>query len=716
MLSKLIFIIILLFCLYLSSLVYYNNPKGKDNKLFLVTIFWLIFFIIFNYLENERLPENFRIFFLKADFITATIFVYFWFIFCFHFLEQKKIKKYFNCAIILFAGTLVFFIIYNLVIYDIDASSEIIKFKIGSIFPLYILFIFISYLGGLFFLLAKYRRFKGAKKLQTLYVLCGFFLSSIIIIVLDLFFQEKVSIEIFRMGTTGVIFLIAFTSYAIIRHHLFDIRSIIQRGIIYSALLAIIVGFYLIVVFILGYFFQKITNVAMIISAGLITIIGILGFPPLEKYFRRLTDKIFFKDKYDYSKAIYELSEVLNKNINLKMLLAETASKLKSILKVKRVNIILPKQNLIFDEYNKSRKPKEKLPDNFIKITEQGRLSILIHSEIPLLIETAREERDSSDYIKALKQAEHYSHKYKLEVLLPILLEKELIGLVTLGEKLSGEIYTQEDINLLKTLSYQMATALEKSQLFEKVKKYSRELEERVEERTAKIKELQEEQRQMMLEIAHDLQTPLTIIKGELGVLGKKAKDDKKIKTFEKSIDRISKFIYDMMRLFSLEAKDKDFRRETINLSELLQELTESFQIITQEKNIKVVHNIEPGLFILGEKRRLEELVTNLVSNSVKFMSSEREKKIFIQLKRKDGKIELSIEDTGIGISKEHLPHLFERFYVAEDNSQTTGKGTGLGLAICKKIVEKHKGTIKAESKVGQGTKFIIELPIILKN
>jgi len=63
------------------------------------------------------------------------------------------------------------------------------------------------------------------------------------------------------------------------------------------------------------------------------------------------------------------------------------------------------------------------------------------------------------------------------------------------------------------------------------------------------------------------------------------------------------------------------------------------------------------------------KLVTNLVSNSVKFMSSEREKKIFIQLKRKDGKIELSIEDTGIGISKEHLPHLFERFYVAEDNT-----------------------------------------------
>jgi len=571
MLSYVFFFLILVFSLYLGCLVYYKNPKGRDNRLFLALIIWLLFWLIANYFENEALPANWRIVFFKADFILAPILGYYWFLFCHDFLEKRQISKSKNYLLIISVIIIVSLIFTDLIINNIDTHEKIIKYDFGILFSLYALFIFIYFVGGSIILFFKYKRFKGIKRIQILYILIGFLLTSIIGATVNLFLQSLLPVEIFRFSTYAIIILIVFASYAIVRHHLFDIRSIIQRGIIYSALLAIIVGFYLIVVFILGYFFQKITNVAMIISAGLITIIGILGFPPLEKYFRRLTDRIFFKDKYDYSKAIYELSEVLNKNINLKTLLAETASKLKSILKVKRVNIILPKQNLIFDEYNKSRKPKEKLPDNFIKITEQGRLSILIHSEIPLLIETAREERDSSDYIKALKQAEHYSHKYKLEVLLPILLEKELIGLVTLGEKLSGEIYTQEDINLLKTLSYQMATALEKSQLFEKVKKYSRELEERVEERTAKIKELQEEQRQMMLEIAHDLQTPLTIIKGELGVLGKKAKDDKKIKTFEKSIDRISKFIYDMMRLFSLEVKDKDFKRETINLSELLQ-------------------------------------------------------------------------------------------------------------------------------------------------
>ncbi len=711
MLSYIVFFSILIISLYLGCLVYYNNPKGKDNKIFLLLIIWLLFWLIVNYLENEAIPPNWRIIFFKADFLLAPILGYFWFLFCYNFLEEKHLSKLRNCLFILSVVVIDILIFSNLIINRIDAQKEAIEYNFGPLFPLYAFFILFFFVGGSVILFFKYRRLRGIKKMQTLYVLVGFLITSIIGATLNLFFQSILPIELFRFSTYIIIILISITSLAIIRHHLFDIRYIIQRGIIYSALLVIIISVYLVLTFVFGYFFQKFTNIAIIMAAGITTIIGIYGAPFIEKYFRRITDRIFFKDKYDYSKAIYELSEVLNKNINLEIVLKEISKKLKEILRIKNIRIILPRRGLIYDDQGNFRPSRERFPEEFIKNIEKDKSPILIHSEISYLRKEAKEREGFASYIKTLDQVEYLGKKYKIAITLPVFLENELIGLITLGDKLSGDLYTGEDINLLKTLSYQVAVALEKSQLYEKVKNYSRDLEEIVQKRTAKLMSLQEEQRQMMLEIAHGLQTPLTIIKGELSILEEQVKDKERVKILEKEIDRTSKFIYDMLRLAKLET-DKDFKKEKINLSELIKELIESFEIITQEKNIKIISSIASKITILGVKSELEELITNLVSNSVKYMFDERVKKIIIKLIRKNDKIEISIEDTGIGISQQNLTHLFTRFYRVKDTKGATKRGTGLGLAICKRIAERHKGTIKAESKVGQGTKFTIQLPI----
>ena len=409
---------------------------------------------------------------------------------------------------------------------------------------------------------------------------------------------------------------------------------------------------------------------------------------------------------------MHTLSETVNKNLNLEVLLKEISAKLKEILKVGRVYILLPKQNLIIDQYGILRRTEESMPEEMIGEIEKSDFEIFSHSELPFLLD----DNTMPNKIKEIfRKVDYFGKKYGIELTVPIRLGDKLIGLMNLGEKLSGELYTNDDMTLLKTFANQAAVAIEKARLYEQVKNYSEELEKKVEARTAELKILQEEQKQMMLEIAHGLQTPLTIIKSELSLLENEKKDHPQIGSLGKTIDRTSKFIYDMLRLARIESESKDFKNELIDLSQLLEDLADEFMIIAGEKNIVLKHMIDPGIHILGDQASLAELITNLVSNSVKYIKGVKTREITISLMKKKKQVELSIADTGIGINPEDLKHLFERFYRAKDGRGNDIRGTGLGLAISKKIVEMHKGKIKAQSQVDKGTQFIISFPCMDK-
>lgn len=226
----------------------------------------------------------------------------------------------------------------------------------------------------------------------------------------------------------------------------------------------------------------------------------------------------------------------------------------------------------------------------------------------------------------------------------------------------------------------------------------------KIEERTTYLREVGEQQKQFMIEISHGLQTPLTILKSEVESL-KERLPLEKLGKLEKSVDQISNFIYDFLNLAQLETLQKEFDKKSVNLSLLLSNLTEYFGVLAEERGILVETTIEPNVVISGQKDKLEELMTNLLSNAVRYMRERGEKKIFISLSKGTDAVELLIKDTGIGIGPEDLPYIFDKFYRVKNPRI---KGIGLGLAICKKIVEKHNGSIEISSELGKGTAFII--------
>jgi len=241
-----------------------------------------------------------------------------------------------------------------------------------------------------------------------------------------------------------------------------------------------------------------------------------------------------------------------------------------------------------------------------------------------------------------------------------------------------------------------------------KIKRHSLELEEKVRRRTAELERAHEDQRQMVMDVSHGLQTPLTVARGEIDLLQKQIPANKKLELAAKSIDSVSRVIYDLLNLTYLEASQENFKKDRVNLSVLMDEMVEYFETLAVDQNIELASRVEPGIIFRCHKEKIEELIRSLVSNAFKYLSSNGERRITIELRRNNRFTELLVKDTGIGISSEDLPRIFDRFYRVKNGATANTPGIGLGLAICRKIAERHSGTISVESEIGKGAAFLV--------
>ncbi len=635
-----------------------DNLRNKINTAFIASVLLFLAWFAFNYLADSSTDAMRALLWTRLT-VPSSLFAL-WFILWFSYAFPVKTRRYSRTLLVYFVLVSV---LSTLAMTDqvfksvkLDKNVGVSDMDLGIFYPIMI-GLYLSLAGNMLYnFYEKQKRLAGIHRTQIRYILVGwslFLLGGLLVSLIIPYLASNARWS--KFGPLFSIVMVLFTTYAIIRHKFLDIRIVIQRGLIYTILLMIIAAVFLASIFSIGYVSKDADNLSDLLGAGITTLIGIFTIPLLEKYFRRVTDKIFFKDKYDYSEAMYSLSEILNRNLDLDELVYKLCGDLKRIFKTEDARIILPSGAT--------------LPDLF----EEG-------------------------------------------TVVPILLEKETLGAIVLGRKLSGEPYSKEDVTLLRTFSYQAAVAIEKAKLYKKERDRSKSLEEKVKERTAELEKLQKAERQTMLDISHSLQTPLTVMKGELGALRKQTSSHEKIDLLENSIDKVSKFTYDLLKLARLELNEADSKKESIDLSGLVRDIIEYVDVIMREKQISLTIHIDPGISVLGQKDKLEELINNLISNSVAYSRSEDHNEISVALTKSGASAELTIEDTGVGIGEDDLPHVFERFYRVKRHDNIGAKGTGLGLAISKSIVMNHNGTIEIRSKLGVGTKFIVRLPIFGKS
>ena len=224
----------------------------------------------------------------------------------------------------------------------------------------------------------------------------------------------------------------------------------------------------------------------------------------------------------------------------------------------------------------------------------------------------------------------------------------------------------------------------------------------------------QDETRQKFIsDISHEFQTPLTSIQGFANILKEEDLPKEQRVKYANIIlynsKRLSSLAKNMLQLTLLDREEIELELTNYSLVEQMNRVISTQENQAKEKNIEIVFEMpKKEIFIEGDEQRLEQVWTNIISNAIKYTNEGG--LITITIKKSSKDIEVSIEDTGIGMSKEVVSHIFERFY-REDKARNV-EGNGLGLAIVKSIVDLHHGKIDILSQVDVGTNFIVRLPI----
>ena len=176
-------------------------------------------------------------------------------------------------------------------------------------------------------------------------------------------------------------------------------------------------------------------------------------------------------------------------------------------------------------------------------------------------------------------------------------------------------------------------------------------------------------------------------------------------------IDRLSQIVRALLLLSQAESGQLALQKTPIDLSAVVRDLAEQFQIPAEAANVRLSASTPPRCLAVVDRVQIERMITNLLSNAVKFTPEGGD--VRLTLKGDEETIELVVEDTGRGIPEEHLPHIFDRFYRVPGSGTAPGpdQGLGLGLSFVAWIVKAHDGTINVESAPGKGTRFRIQLP-----
>ncbi|MDI6849786.1 MAG: ATP-binding protein [Candidatus Saccharicenans sp.] len=226
-------------------------------------------------------------------------------------------------------------------------------------------------------------------------------------------------------------------------------------------------------------------------------------------------------------------------------------------------------------------------------------------------------------------------------------------------------------------------------------------------------RELNLRKKEFVANLAHELKTPLTAISGFLETLEDESLSPEGrgyLEIIKRNTGRLVRLVEDLARLSELEEKGFELEKSPLDLAGVVRSVVEAYQKEAGSKRLYLKMEAEPLPLIAGDAFQLEQMVVNLVDNALRYTEKGG---VEVSLKPSAGGVLLSVTDTGIGIPEEHLPRIFERFYVVDKSRSRRTGGTGLGLSIVKHVVLAHRGKIEVKSAPGFGSSFQVWLPAL---
>ena len=737
--QSIIYISSLLASIVLAVIVFISNRTSKVNRIFTLCILSISGWILTLYLFYSG-SRDFVLYFGKLNFVSVELIAYFAFIFGYWFPERTfKIKKIYFILLTIWLVVLTSLTMFtNLIDKDEIITDTGIETVFGDFYFLFIIHFLVLTSTFIVFPLLKYRKVNSLFRYQIKYLTIGASLTMICASITNIFLPFFFSYyDAQPLGPLFSFFLIGFTAYAIIRHRLMDIRLAIKNSTIYffSLLSSLLLSTFLMFFFIQNQDLIPInSNMASVITLTF----GILIFSPIQELFKQLGNRYLFYSLYNAQQTIRKTADSLNTMIDLDKIIDSIIRTMMDTMKLERAGVLLVEkvdgetiyqiQKVVgFNEDNGISLVKNNFLTQYLEINKKA----LVREELEHIASEAHD-----NYIRKMAfDLKKHMEKIEASLCLPLVSKNKLTGLICLGNKISQDAYTVEDIELLETLASQASIAIENARLYEQTKNFNIELQRKVEKATkelketnrqlakanVRLKELDELKSEFISIASHQLRTPLSVIKGYISMIvnenyGEVKEEQKKIlrDIIYVSVERLNQLVDSLLDLARMEKKG-------LSLDEKKTDLVNIAERVVKEQKINA---IQKGLGLTFEKQGKEDIpkikvdsqkirdaIMNLIDNAIKYTE-----KGFITVKillNSDNEIQIDVQDTGRGLSQENIDNLFAKFTRVDSSHKLNTEGTGLGLYIVKRIIEAHGGKVWVTSEGrGKGAVFSFSLPI----
>ena len=514
-----------------------------------------------------------------------------------------------------------------------------------------------------------------------------------------------------------------FLAYGVLKYDLLDIGVLIRRGTGYIVLTGILTALYILVVFLFHAFFLKTGEGDAFVLSLILAAIIVLIFNPLRERVQRLIDRLFFRGHYDYRGLLQEISGRLSTFLSLWQIKEVLIRSIAEALQVKTVVLVIMEEGRfrLYDGHpgrGGGESPGE--IGLLIRILEKQQRPVSRAAAVERLA-----DRDDREIVAGLFD------RLDAALILALPALQGPAGMIALGQKRSGELFVEEDLELLTTIANQAATAIENARSYEALEALNRDLEHKVAERTADLLQAMKEKEraqdqlirseslaaigQLVAGTAHELNNPIA---GAMSLIESSVET---IEGWRRQAERHAEVLGDLR--FSLEELRRAgaIIRSLLDLSRQTQTYLEPVDINRAvDDALLVLHNQYKNMDVdirrdyedlppvKGNYAHLGQVLINIVQNALQALP-EGKGEVLLRTRHlaAQGCVVILCKDTGGGIPSVFMKDIFKPFFT----TKTIGRGTGLGLYISHEIIRRHGGQIRVESEEKKGTVVTVELP-----
>jgi len=515
-----------------------------------------------------------------------------------------------------------------------------------------------------------------------------------------------------------------FLASGVLKYDLLDIGALIHRGTVYFLLTGILTGLYILVIFLFHTFFLTTGSGDSFVLSLVLALIIVLLFTPLRERVQSLMDRLFFRGRYDYRELLREISGRLASLLSLPQIKELLIGAITEAMQVERLALIIAEGG-VFRLYDGK---------------ETGGAGEELSGEISLLIRILEmEKRPLSRATVERRRADEADRKILNRIfddlgavlVIPLPAREGLAGLIALGQKRSGELFVDKDLELLTTMANQAATAIENAQSYEALAALNRDLERKVEKRTAALREaLAEKERtqkqlirseslaaigQLVAGTAHELNNPIS---GAMSLVETSVETiagwEMQAEKREEVLDDLRFSIGELRRSASIIRSLLDLSRQTQTYVEAVnmnRAVDDALRVLhNQYKNlpVEIVKAYDDALpAVEGNFANLGQVLINIIRNALQALPEGKGRITLTTRQQSADTVVVECRDTGIGIPEASLKDIFKPFFT----TKTVGRGTGLGLYLSHEIIRRHNGQIRVASEERKGTVVTVELP-----